>query len=251
MKTFQGRLAAVLGTIIIHLLAGILFMSFRISSLHNEMHDLVEVQYVPEELLQPEIREKTAETPVATVEKVLQDDQEMLNIAKNLANKADPKINKEEYIDKVKDELIKSGKLGKDNYIDEQKQKKLPGMSGDEPISVRDDGSDKENKPDKSQEMASKFQGATRIYYNLPGRTHTYLPLPIYMCQGKGKVVLSIEVSQKGVVEKAVVLESESTTSDPCLVDTAVNTALISRFNSDINSPKIQTGTLTYHFVAQ
>ncbi len=27
-----------------------------------------------------------------------------------------------DYIDKVKDELIKSGKLGKDNFIDEQKK---------------------------------------------------------------------------------------------------------------------------------
>jgi hypothetical protein len=30
-----------------------------------------------------------------------------------------------------------------------------------------------------------------------------------------------------------------------------VNTALISRFNPDVNSPKTQTGTLSYQFVAQ
>jgi hypothetical protein len=251
MKTFQGKIAAVLGTIILHLLAGIIFMSFRLTSVHNEMHDLVEVQYTPEETLPPEIREKRTEEQPQSVEKVLQGDQEMMNIAKNLANKADPKINKEEYIDKVKEELIKSGKLGKDNYIDEQK--KLAAMKGQEPITEKDDdqAAGRDNKPDKSQELASRFQGPTRIYYNLPGRTHTYLPLPIYKCQGEGKVVLSIEVSQKGIVEKAVVLESESSTSDQCLIDTAVSTALISRFNSDVNTAKVQTGTLTYHFVAQ
>jgi len=253
MKTFNGRIAAVLGTIIIHLLAGIVFMSFRISSMHNEMHDLVEVQYAPENLLQPEKKEveKTEENKLVSVEKVLQGDQEMLNIAKNLANKADPKINREEYIDKVKEELIKSGKLGKDNYIDEQK--KMAETGGQEQLPVKDNDSQKEkdNKPDKSQEMASRFQGPTRIYYNLPGRTHTYLPLPIYKCQGEGKVVLTIEVSQRGSVEKASVVESESSTSDPCLIDTAVATALVSRFNSDVNAPRTQTGTLTYHFVAQ
>ena len=46
----------------------------------------------------------------------------MLNIARNLANKSEEKINPDDYIDKVKEELIKSGKLGADNYIDEQKR---------------------------------------------------------------------------------------------------------------------------------
>jgi hypothetical protein len=251
MKMFEGKLAAVLGTVIIHLMAGIIFMSFRISSMHNEMHDLVQVEYAPPEVFEPEKKEKPAEPTVTTVEKVLQGDQEMMNIARNLANKGDPKINKEDYIDKVKDELIKSGKLGKDNYIDEQK--KQAAMKGQEDIDVSDEDAKKEkaDKPGKSEEMAANYKGPTRIYYNLVGRNHTYLPIPIYKCQGQGKIVLNIEVTQKGVVEKAVVDESESTTSDPCLIETAVSTALISRFNPDINSPKIQTGSLTYQFVAQ
>jgi hypothetical protein len=52
-------------------------------------------------------------------------------------------------------------------------------------------------------------------------------------------------------VEKALIIEKESTTSDPCLIETAVATALISRFNSDNKAPKIQAGTLSYHFVSQ
>ena len=162
----------------------------------------------------------------------------MLNIARNLANKGDPKINQADYIDMVKEELIKSGKLGRDNYIDEQKR--AAAMKDEENIAIteKDTAGIKTDKPDKSQEMAANYKGPTRIYYDLPGRTHTYLPIPIYKCQGSGKVVMSIQVNQKGIVEKAQVLENESTTSDPCLVETAVATALISRFNSDINSPK-------------
>ena len=248
MKKFEGRLAAVLGTIILHLLAAIIFMSFRINSMKNEMHDLVEVELVPEEYLTPE-KPKPEEPQVTTVEKVLQGDEEMLNIARNLANKGDPKINKADYIDKVKEELIKSGKLGRDNFIDDQKK-----LSSDEDdLSVRDDNStrEKENKPDRSKEMEANYKGPTRIYYNLAGRTHTYLPIPIYKCQGQGRVVLSIQVTQNGEVEKAEIITGESTTSDPCLIETAVNTARISRFNSGINFPKTESGTLTYHFVAQ
>jgi len=64
-------------------------------------------------------------------------------------------------------------------------------------------------------------------------------------------VVLKIEVNQKGIVEDAGIIEAQSTTNDPCLIETALSTAKISRFNPDVNSPKTQTGTLTYHFVAQ
>ena len=53
------------------------------------------------------------------------------------------------------------------------------------------------------------------------------------------------------IVENARIISGESTTSDTCLLETAVQTAMISRFNPDIKSAKIQTGTLTYNFVAQ
>lgn len=251
MKKYEGRLVGILGTVIVHLIAAIIFMSFQISSLHNEMKDAFQIEFAPEEAVKPENKDKLIELPATTVEKVLQGDEEMLNIARNLANKGDPKINKDDYIDMVKEELIKSGKLGRDNYIDEQKR--LAASKGEENLTIgeKDTTGYKPDKTDKSQEMAANYKGPTRIYYDLKGRTHTYLPIPIYKCQGEGKVVMSIEVNQKGVVEKVQVRESESTTADPCLVETAVNTALISRFNSDINSPKTQTGTLSYHFVAQ
>jgi hypothetical protein len=251
MKKHEGRLVGILGTVIIHLIAAIIFMSFQISSLHNEIKEVFQVEFAPDEAIQPENKEKLIALPATTVEKILQGDQEMLNIARNMANKGDPKINEADYIDKVKEELIKSGKLGKDNFIDEQKR--AAAMQGDENIATgeKDTTRLKNDNPDKSQEMSANYKGPTRIYYNLPGRTHTYLPIPIYKCQGSGKVVMSIEVNQKGIVEKVQVIENESTTSDPCLVETAVSTAQISRFNSDINSQKTQTGTLSYQFVAQ
>jgi hypothetical protein len=63
--------------------------------------------------------------------------------------------------------------------------------------------------------------------------------------------VLAIEVNPKGTVLNASVIGSESTTADPCLTETAINSALISRFNPDASLQKVQSGTLTYHFVAQ
>jgi len=252
MKKYDGRLVGIFGTIIIHLIAAILFISFQIRSLERYMATEFQIEFAAVEELG--IKENKIELPATkaeTVERVLKGDEELLNIARNLANKADPKINPDDYIDKVKEELIKNGKLGTDNFIDEQKKLKENRTDEYAATEQKDTLKASSNQPDESQKMAANYKGPTRIYYDLSGRTHTYLPIPIYKCQGDGKIVLSIEVNQKGVVEKALVIAQESTTSDPCLVETAVTTALISRFNSDVYSPKIQAGTISYHFVAQ
>jgi outer membrane biosynthesis protein TonB len=250
MRKNKGNLAGILGTIIIHLIAGIIFMSLQLSSLQKALSKEYEVELapVPETVIK---KEKIVEVPATSVEKVLKGDEEMLNIARNLSSKPAEKINASDYIDKVKDELIKSGKLGVDNYIDEQKKQNE--SKGDENLTVEKDtiGEKVKAKPKASQEMAANYKGPTRIYYDLIGRNHLYLPIPIYKCEGSGKVVLSIEVDQNGVVEKAQIAERESTVTDPCLVETAINTALLSRFNPDASSPRIQLGMLTYEFVAQ
>ena len=248
MKKYEGKLVGILGTVIVHLVIAIIIMSFQIRSLQIESRDMFEIEFVSEEEIADE--EKLIEVPITSIEKILQGDEEMLNIARNLASRADPTISPDEYIDMVKEELMKSGKLGSDNYIDEQRR--LAEQGGDEKLSFKDSEAEKkDNSPSESQEMASSYKGPTRIYYDLEGRIHTWLPLPIYKCQGAGKVVLRIEVNQNGIVEKSTVIAGQSSTSDPCLVEAAVKTAVLSRFNSDINSPRLQTGTLTYHFVAQ
>jgi len=248
MKKYEGRLVGILGAVIVHLIAGIIFMSFQMRALKAELSDEFLIEFAAEEEI-PDLKEKPVELPATTLERILQGDEEMLNIARNLASKAEVTIDPADYIDMVKEELIKSGKLGADNYIDEQKRSNE--QNGEEEIAVEKAKPEEEEKPTESQEMAANYKGPTRIYYDLTGRTHRYLPIPIYKCQGAGKVTLAIEVSQTGVVEKAAIIEKESTTADPCLIETAVKSALISRFNSDIKSPKIQKGTLSYHFVAQ
>jgi hypothetical protein len=250
MRKNKGKFVGILGTVIIHLIAGIIFMSLQLRSLQKALAAEYEVELVPEPKAAAK-SEKLVELPATSVEKIFKGDQEMLNIARNLSSKSDEKIDPSDYINKVKEELIKSGKLGVDNYIDEQKKQK--DFKGDDKLAIEDDttGKKMKEKPDLSQEMAANFKGPTRIYYDLLGRTHLYLPIPIYKCQGSGKVVLSIQVDQNGTVQKAVVVDRESTASDPCLVETAINTALISRFNPDASSPRVQVGMLTYQFVAQ
>ncbi|MCU0363922.1 MAG: energy transducer TonB [Bacteroidales bacterium] len=249
MKKSESRIAGVLGTLILHLIAAIIFMSFQLRSLNTEKKEEFTIEFIEAEDQNKTAEEEKIELPASAIERILQGDAEMLNIARNLASRNPEQIDPAEYQDLVKEELIKSGKLSADNYIDEQKR--ADAETEPEDLAFENDSRTEEDQPLKSQEMAANYKGPTRIYYELEGRTHTYLPIPIYKCQGEGKVALRIEVNQKGRVEKVQVLESAGTTKDECLVETATRYAMISRFNADAGAPKVQTGTLTYHFVAQ
>lgn len=246
----DSRVVAILIAVIIHLVAGIIFMVIKIGTLNIKEHRM-EYEVALQEPPVTELKSVRNQPQVISVEQVVRGDQELLNIARNLANQPDVRIDKDAYVDKVKDELIQSGKLGKENYIDEQKKLKENGVEIAAKPDINKTKEQPDNQKENSNELASKYSGPTRIYYNLPGRIHTYLPLPIYKCEGAGKVVLAIDVNPKGEVTSASVIVSESTTIDPCLLETAVNTALISHFNPDIKATKNEAGTLTYHFVAQ
>jgi hypothetical protein len=251
VKKYNGKIVGILGTVIIHLIAAIIFMSFQLQSLKTKEKTIEKFEIEFAAIEEKKVAEKPVELPPTSVENILHNDVEMLNIARNLASKSEEKIDPKDYIDKVKDELIKSGKLGMNNYIDAQKENNQ--MTEDEQFALKnkEDKEKQEEKATDSQKMAANYRGPTRIYYDLQGRNHTYLPIPIYKCQGSGKVVLLIEVNQRGDVENASIVEGESTVQDECLVETATGTALVSRFEPNLNAPKIQKGTLTYIFVAQ
>lgn len=250
MGNYNSRTVGILGAVIVHLIAAIIFMIVKLGELNITEYtreyevSLEETSQIPEEEVKREVRP-------GTVEQVLQGDPELLNIARNLANRPDEKIDPEDILNKVKEEMIKNGQLGTDNFIDEQKRLSEQQNIEEEAEDVKIVKEENEEKPREAEELASKYSGPTRIYYSLKGRIHTYLPIPIYKCEGSGKVTLSIEVNPRGLVTNARLIESESTTKDDCLVETAINAALISRFNVESSSLKSQSGTLTYHFVAQ
>ena len=154
MRKYNGTLVGILGTVIIHLIAAIIFMSFKLGSINKEIatNYIVEIAQVDEteDVKEPEESKKKVELPATRIEQVLKGDEDLLNIARNLANKPTEIVNPADYIDKVKEELIKDGKLGTDNYIDEQKRLK-ENNSGDN-LAIED----KVNKPkeDEAQRVA-------------------------------------------------------------------------------------------------
>lgn len=245
MNRFEITFTAVMATIIIHLTVAVIFMSVKISALRREIAAEI-ILSIDEEMPDPAM-EKAIELAKSDQFQGISPE-EMVNIIKNIADKPldiDPK----EYEDMVKEEMIKSGLLNENNFIDQQKMAEEAGMEeiAATPEEVKPQVTEKKEKP---QEQGT-FRGPTRIFYDLAGRHHVYLPIPIYKCEGAGEITLAIVVDRGGNVLKAEPASKLSTTRDQCLTETAVEHALKTRFNADQSAPEKQGGFLTFVFVSQ
>jgi hypothetical protein len=246
MRRYNVILTALLGAIIIHLIVAIVFISTKISSLHDDMADAVVVSVEHEVEEPPEVKKPEKMTTDQMLENGSID--QMVNVIKNMSDKP-VNIDPIKYQEMVKDELIQSGQLSTSNYMDEQKKAE---ESSREAIAI----DKKEQKPlevQKKKELDKNitFKGPTRISYMLENRHYTYLPIPIYKCEGAGQVTLAIEVDRHGNVLKASPTSDSANTSDECLTETAVTYALRTTFNVDPKAPEVESGFLTFLFVSQ
>ena len=112
---------------------------------------------------------------------------------------------------------------------------------------VDDVSSSGNNLPDSD---APQYKGPSVISYSLDGRKAISLPVPAYKCMGGGDVSVQITVNRKGYVVSAAVIESVSS-SDECLVRSAVAAAKRSRFRASASAADKQVGEIVYRFIAQ
>lgn len=86
--------------------------------------------------------------------------------------------------------------------------------------------------------------------YRLVNRKVIEFPNPVYVCDSFGKVVLRIEVNANGYVMMTSVNKNTSTTTNLCLIESAIGYAKKARFSKDKNKPS-QVGSITYIFPGQ
>ncbi len=96
----------------------------------------------------------------------------------------------------------------------------------------------------------SNFKGKSNIHYSLENRYHSVLPIPVYLAEGGGEVIVDILVGRDGVVLKA------EPRPNPAIADLttfayAKQAAEKTVFNDDPKAPERQKGTITYLFLAQ
>ncbi|GAA3595824.1 hypothetical protein Q4Q39_07725 [Flavivirga amylovorans] len=87
------------------------------------------------------------------------------------------------------------------------------------------------------------------ISFSLVDRAKRYIPIPIYLCEVDGKIVVNITVNESGNVIDAYV-NTSSTSDNECLIEHAIQYAKDSRFSED-PSKKTQLGSITFHFIGK
>jgi TonB family protein len=87
------------------------------------------------------------------------------------------------------------------------------------------------------------------ISYSLINRKKVFIPIPIYLCEENGKIVINITVNSKGNVTDAY-LNTSSTSSNQCLQEHALEYAKQAQFNPD-PSKESQLGSITFNFIGK
>ncbi len=243
MKTINiNYINGILGTVILHLVAGIIFFYSQISGIYNQT---VQIKVETEETVKQEMAEIKARKKL-TVDQIADAfiaSQRRSNIGVNVSGKETPTLDKELQQTMEEEEAARKQQAAIQENLD--KEDKLLKSNTDEGATVV------QKKPEKIQGKLVVYKGPTNIYFDLPNRRQIDLYIPVYKCQGNGKVVVNIIVNQAGEVENAVI-DKSSSDNDDCLFDAAQDAATRSRFNADFkNAPNKQKGSITYLFVAQ
>ena len=105
------------------------------------------------------------------------------------------------------------------------------------------------NKSSQKKEAPKSNNRKSTIRYSLVDRTDEYLPIPIYLCEAGGTIVINITVDAAGNVIDAY-LNSSSTSSNECLIESAMEYAEQAKFNAD-PSKKTQLGSITFNFIGK
>ncbi len=95
--------------------------------------------------------------------------------------------------------------------------------------------------------VTSSVNRNSSVSYSLKDRKDKHLPPPVYLCEGGGKIVINITVNSGGEVIDTYVNKASSTSTNECLIDSALEYAKTARFSSDASKDK-QIGSITYIF---
>lgn len=99
------------------------------------------------------------------------------------------------------------------------------------------------------QQQSDGNNSKSSISFSLANRTKVHIPIPIYLCEVDGKIVVNINVDSNGNVTEAY-LNTSSTSDNACLIEHALQYAKQSQFSAS-PSKKNQIGSITFFFIGK
>lgn len=233
----------IMSTVIVYLVCTIAFLSYRIV-INSSATEMIAIEFereaeqekelTPEEIKQKEI-ELIQQMAFAKAQNKISNEDSKFNSSLSDAKKSNAsEIYKE--AERVSSEL-EAGKRAYEQGLREIESTKKQNKKND---------TKEENQPPQRENV----KGDVFVSYNIESRTDTYLHIPAYQCQFGGMVVVNVTVNRNGRVVAATV-DKATSSSDGCITEMAVKSAMASVFNTSGSASDRQKGTITYRFVPQ
>ncbi len=241
-KIYRRYIYGLMGTLLFHILLFASFLLAEVDMKGNIKEEPLVIEFpdiLPEEEIIPPEEENTDE--LASSES---------KTANNLTNAASNRLSNEKNISST-------DKFFDDEYLKEVNDAKnlvsnVNNQLAKEKINIDDIKMPVETtegmNPDSIKNII--YTGESNIVYYLENRYHVSLPIPVYLAQGGGKVIVEITVDRQGKVIQAN-LASGQKLRDEQIAIYAQSAALRTLFNADPKAPAAQKGSIHYNFIAQ
>lgn len=99
--------------------------------------------------------------------------------------------------------------------------------------------------------VGATTEGAVSATFSLTNRYPMDDPLPTYKCRSAGTVRINVSVDKDGNVTAKDINPSQTTTSNDCLLQEALNYVSKWKFDPSVNHPKKQQGWVEFRFQSQ
>jgi len=231
-----------MGTLIFHILIFSVFLSANVHIKGNVKEEEILIEF-PDNIPEPEIPEEPEENE--TADKTVPPDNinSRTNTASNRMAKENTTTNPDKFFDDDYMKEVEAAQQLRSN-VRNQLSKEVVDMSELKMPVETTEGMDR----DSIKNVI--YAGESNIVYYLENRYHISLPVPVYLAQGGGTVIVDIKVNRAGRVVNAEP-RSNSSIRDTQIFLYAKEAALRTVFNRDETAPSVQSGSIHYTFVAQ
>lgn len=231
-----------IGTLIFHILLFSAFLLADVDMKGNVKEEAILIEF-PENLPETPEPERNEEESTEEANNENNSGQNQTNIASNrLATQNITKSTNDFFDDDYLKEVEAAKKLVSD--VNSQLSKKIVNIDDIKMPVETTEGMNPDSIKNKN------YTGESNIVYYLENRYHLSLPIPIYLTQTGGRVIVDIEVNRQGIVVLANPRMDRKYREDQIYVY-AQTAALHTVFNPDSNAPEIQKGTIQYNFIPQ
>lgn len=230
--------SSILVTVIIYLLFAIAFVAADIVVERSKAQTEIAIDFSELEKLQEELRR--AQEINRELNRVVQQNEPVRNVISNEHG--------------LNEQLDDHRTDAKSIYEEAEKvQQQMRDNAADYALGLKEaDKAAQRNEDKGGEKKTAKVRGNVSVSYSLfdPVRHARRLPVPAYMCEGGGEVVVNITVNPSGEVIDCSV-DDACSEDNACLRSSALAKARQSSFNADPSAPAKQYGTISYLFVPQ